>query len=431
MRQQGDTTFIDVLNALRIGEMRTEHFAILNEKINKESTGEFAIEKALRIYPTLQQVNDHNLAVLDIFKAKGTQMYKIKAQDKLVDATQNLGNINLKDKIAFDINKTGGLPQQLKIFIDAKVMLRSNINVAKGLVNGSIGYFTDITCPLSRREQVYDQDIPSVKIDLGSVGVHVVQPISIQFPAKYYYGTAERRMLPPILSWALTVHKMQGCTVDYAIIYLGSKLFEEGQAYVALSRVKSMDGLRIEDLDCTKLTGKTPCNITVLEEMERNEKHLIKKSIKNQPTRCTKQVMAWDHQWLQVAFSDERKLHLDAPDDWKYNGYDLESENSFSSKLQYGGRKSEQNQTRNYGCLQYPTVINVLHAARRFSGILPLEFPPVKIGCVHRDLTGISPKTRRGNGFRTSDPPKPQQRFCHWVIAILNHVLKKSDKFRQ
>ncbi|GBL75426.1 hypothetical protein AVEN_194612-1 [Araneus ventricosus] len=106
MRQQGDTTFIDIMNALRIGEMRTEHFAILIEKINKESTGEFAIDKALRIYPTLQQVNDHSRAVLDFFKAKGTQMYKIKEQDKLVDATRNLENTNLKDIIPIDINKT-------------------------------------------------------------------------------------------------------------------------------------------------------------------------------------------------------------------------------------------------------------------------------------------------------------------------------------
>ncbi|GBM87988.1 hypothetical protein AVEN_139907-1 [Araneus ventricosus] len=86
---------------------------------------------------------------------------------------------------------------------------------------------------------------------------------------QYGYGTAERRMLLLILSWAATVHKMQGSTVDYAVIYVGRNLFAAGQPYVALSRVKSLDGLLIEELDCSKLAGKVPCNNEALQEMDR------------------------------------------------------------------------------------------------------------------------------------------------------------------
>ncbi|CAI6374518.1 unnamed protein product [Macrosiphum euphorbiae] len=86
------------------------------------------------------------------------------------------------------------------------------------------------------------------------------------------YGTADRRMLPVILSWALTAHKLQGSTVDHAVVYLGPRLFAKGQAYVTLSRVKSLQGLRIEQLDCSKLMGRTPCNIDALEEMEKMRK---------------------------------------------------------------------------------------------------------------------------------------------------------------
>jgi len=81
-------------------------------------------------------------------------------------------------------------------------------------------------------------------------------------------------MLPLILSWAFTVHKIQGSTVDYAVIYLGPKLFAEGQAYVSLSLVRSLDGLRIEELDNSKLTGKKPCNNDALEGMDRMRKLL-------------------------------------------------------------------------------------------------------------------------------------------------------------
>ncbi|KAA0189382.1 hypothetical protein HAZT_HAZT004833 [Hyalella azteca] len=170
--------------------------------------------------------------------------------------------------VSDDINKTGALPKSLQIFVGAKVMLRSNINVERGLVNGSIGNITEIHWPYYRQDQVNDRDIPAVSIDFGRDGIHRIEPKCVEFPAKMNYGTVERRMLPLILCWACTAHKMQGCTVDHAVVYL-AKLFEKGQAYVMLSRVRSLDGVRIERLDCQQLTGTTPCNTDALEEMER------------------------------------------------------------------------------------------------------------------------------------------------------------------
>ncbi|CAG9761349.1 unnamed protein product [Ceutorhynchus assimilis] len=204
MRQQGDNSFIDILNALRVGELKAEHLSKLLEKVLVQPSGEFSID----------------------------------------------------DIISIDVNKTGGLPKELQIFVGAKIMLRSNIDITKGLVNGAIGFVTEIIWPHFRRTQIYETDIPSVRVDFGKDGIQVIQPKTIQFPAKFSYGTAERRMLPLIFSWATTVHKMQGSTVENAVIYLGPKLFEEGQTCVALSRVKSLNGLRIEELDCAKLTGK-------------------------------------------------------------------------------------------------------------------------------------------------------------------------------
>lgn len=123
-----------------------------------------------------------------------------------------------------------------------------------------MGNITEIIWPLFCRAQLYDQDIPAVKIDFGETGIHCIDAMTVQFPAKISCGTAERRMLPLILCWGCTLHKMQGTTVNTAVVNLWSKLFAPGQTYVALSRVRSLNGLRLDELDCLKLTNEFTAN---------------------------------------------------------------------------------------------------------------------------------------------------------------------------
>jgi ATP-dependent DNA helicase PIF1 len=75
----------------------------------------------------------------------------------------------------------------------------------------------------------------------------------VEFNNKVY----DVETIPLILAWALTIHKIQGATLDIAEIDIGSSVFECGQTYVALSRVKTLKGLYLTSFDPTKIKVKS------------------------------------------------------------------------------------------------------------------------------------------------------------------------------
>jgi ATP-dependent DNA helicase PIF1 len=123
---------------------------------------------------------------------------------------------------------------ELEVAIGAQVMLIVNLDTDEGLANGSRGVVAAFS----------ETGLPIVKFKNGmrTIMDYHCWPLGDD---EYVF----RSQIPLQLAYAITNHKVQGATLDCALIDIGSSVFEYGQAYVALSRVKSLDSLYVKSLD--------------------------------------------------------------------------------------------------------------------------------------------------------------------------------------
>jgi len=203
------------------------------------------------LFPTCKACEDHNREMLTALDSK---IETISCIDE-IDETSSTRKWT-KDAAAqlkkLKCNLTTGLEAELAIAVGARVMLRRNIDTKRGLVNGSIGTVTAITS-----QQVV------VKFD------RIEEPCSIErvrrkfMIKKSFY--VYRKQFPLILAFAVTIHKCQGLSLTCAIVDLSNKVFSPGMAYVALSRVRSINGLYLTKFDPASIMVSSRC----LEEINR------------------------------------------------------------------------------------------------------------------------------------------------------------------
>ena len=223
--RQKDENFIAILKEARQGSLTKNSCDILRSRQDLNW-------RANKIKPTLlfpkrvevDAVNDSNLRAL----TGKRYTYEARIIHDLIPSGYMDANFNRVLEL-FDANAPFSV--HLELTIGAQVMLIANIE--SGLVNGSRGVIIDFAL-----------DLPVVEFLNGikrTVGNH-------SWPIEDY-ELVSRSQIPLRLAWASTCHKAQGITLDSALIDIGSSVFEYGQAYVALSRVRSLDALYVYDFD--------------------------------------------------------------------------------------------------------------------------------------------------------------------------------------
>lgn len=125
----------------------------------------------------------------------------------------------------------------LLLKVGAQVMCTTNTWSNVGIVNGTAGVVVKINASL----RICDVYFPSIKKNM--------QITAIKHSCKTGRFTFVREQLPLVVSWAMTIHKSQGKTIDAVIVDAGKTNFASSQIYVALSRVRKVEDLFLLSFD--------------------------------------------------------------------------------------------------------------------------------------------------------------------------------------
>lgn len=282
-RQAGDPIFIEILNRVRSGTLTYDDVMVLIDPSRETKD----LTNAVRLYPTRAEVARYND---DRLRELKTPPHDFVVRDSFHWNEEAHPHLEAKGRRGPDGTLSALREHKYQSFLRLKVgmpvILLSNIDINRGLVNGSQGIVVDFTAvdgvEFRRRKRsktdaksayisdIIDselfqyvasstyavEDFPVVQFDNGVR--MVVQPdcsdhemgnealsLGDEFLEPPIPTVLCRTQIPLIAGWAMSIHKAQGMTLGKVAVDL-TRTFEEGQVYVALSRARSLDGLKVE-----------------------------------------------------------------------------------------------------------------------------------------------------------------------------------------
>jgi ATP-dependent DNA helicase PIF1 len=252
--RQNDPIYQSILNQVREGRLKRSTNDILLKQVDKPANDTLTI-KPTKLFPTRNKVDSINASEMD--KLDGDDLeFKIKYHGDLeMTAKERLQRTQftpeqIKNELQF-LKSNLRCDEIIKLKIGSQVMCIVNIELSNGemLCNGSQGIVVRFS----------QEGVPLIRFSRTNTSNTTDNSNSFEITMNYHIWPSENipgigvSQLPLILAWALTIHKAQGATLDVAEIDAGSNIFECGQTYVALSRVKSLEGLYLTSYDPKKI----------------------------------------------------------------------------------------------------------------------------------------------------------------------------------
>ena len=220
--RQGDTLFQECLNQVRIGNLTDRIKGILNSRVGITLRNEHGI-RPTKLYAKNVNVDKENDLELDKLASDGREFY---AYEMTYEVYASKRRKFLIDRLM----RYCSVNSRIELCVGAQVMLTKNMDLPAGLANGSRGIVIDFV-----------SDMPVVKFLNGEQRTILMDVWDLEERGR---RVARGYQIPLRVAYAISIHKSQGGSLDYAEIDL-SDIFEYGQAYVALSRVKTLAGLSI------------------------------------------------------------------------------------------------------------------------------------------------------------------------------------------
>jgi hypothetical protein len=221
--RQTDTNFINILNEVRENRLTPGGLALLNSRYCDESVIKKCGDGVIRLTTHNATVNSYNEQRMNELKGA---------------------------RYAFDATVTGTFPETsypaektLELKKGCQVMFLKNDSQGTRYYNGKLGIITSIDDEHIRVRGLDDDIEVEVQPDVWTNARYVIDKETKEIREEI---EGEFRQYPLRLAWAITVHKSQGLTFDRAVIDVNAA-FAAGQVYVALSRLRSLDGLMLTE----------------------------------------------------------------------------------------------------------------------------------------------------------------------------------------
>lgn len=239
MRQTGETQrlFRDTLNRMASGHLEQTDYNLLMTRFSVNNlSSQTQFKSALRIFAKKAEVSNYNLEML---RSMDTPITVIQAKN------------NCDTALRSSDDDAHGLPNKLQLAVGCRVMLKNNTWTAQGLCNGSLGTVKDIVYVPQTTDTHLDDHPLCVLVQFDNYHGPTIYdncvpilPVTVGF--RKGNTSCTRKQFPLQVAYGITIHKSQGVTVDKAVVDIGDSEFALGLTYVALSRVKTLDGLLID-----------------------------------------------------------------------------------------------------------------------------------------------------------------------------------------